>query len=254
MDSLFPYANLLPDTVNDEQYSVQLTSVVNNILTGVVQVDLPTVLDLCRLMLLGDDKEKSSTENKALAYIARVEQKGRMRPVVRVVNVNENIEQVMVYREKLFGILGQLRTDHITVLSKCCQLIINHPRYTSNDFQCSEELTMFTYTKEDETVSEHVINLKDVKNYDTEDEGDMSEVKRQKTTPSDLLPHDLKGADILFEMQTSPPRSTMHAIRSPRSREVYTGSSVMSAVSDVASLSSANVKKAVRSLEEFFEN
>ena len=101
------------------------------------------------------------------------------------------------------------------------------------------ETTQFTYTKKSDQPK---LSTK-------RDESTRDELSPKRTkTHSDVL----EGAESLFVLGTSPRRVTIHI--SPRSRNIPTGSSVMSEGGDVMSMSNTGHSRAARILEEFYSS
>ena len=245
MDALFD--NISLDTLNpSEKASDKLTSMVNSILTGAITVTREDVLGFCKMLLLGD--EMSATGHKSLGFIAKVmtkEHHPTWNVVVTVVKVTENLQEVLKYHTKVFELLTDIK-NHLFILPACCKIMISDPRkYTQAKLAALlNKSNEFTYRKRS-----------------TENEK-LPSPKRVKTTAEEMpspsyQPVDgdaLEGASLLIHIKTSPPRLQRHATRSPTSREIYTGSSILSAVSDVPPMTHKGISNAARALAIFFNS
>jgi hypothetical protein len=236
MDCLFQSLSL--DTLKEERHhSVKLTGIVNNILMGV----MPTIthedaMACCKKLMVGDDN-MPSVNQKSLPYVARMCMGNPpvWRVVVTVAQVTNNLKDILVNRAKMYEQLQVLKNP-IFMLSVCLKMIMSDPRQYN-----MSTTTQFTYMKKSDKPSTK-------RGESTRDESD-GELSPKRTK----IHHDiLEGAENLFILKTSPPRARSHI--SPRSRNIPTGSSVMSEGDDVMSMSNTGHSEATRTMEEFYSS
>jgi len=253
MDSAFQGVAL--DTISG-RYSVKLTEMVDNILEGnMPDINREHVMGFCKKLLVGDDKPPLLNE-KSLPYIARVctGDPPVWKVVVTVAQVTNNLKEVLVKRAQMYEQLHIVK-DHIAILKICLKMIMSDPRkYTPDELGVVmngtlsnlDDTTPFTYMMKP---GQSGPGAKSGELALDEADGKRSP-KRTKVydTSRDIL----EGVEGLIVLKTSPPRTTIHA--SPRSRNISTGSSVMSQGSDVMSLDSAGQSNAARMLEEFYND
>lgn len=236
-DTTFESLDLMKD------FSPTLTSTVNDILEGTVSSSKKLVLDLCKVMLLGDTSLK---EGKALAHIVKVkEDSGRVNAAVRVVKVVEELDGVMRYRQTIYNNLGKLNVEAVDILKKCCQCMVLHPGYTESSYvdisrgsSCDERIPL-TYAKK-----EYI---------------EPSATRKRKMTTTDMVPSPKFQQPIDEWMCSSPSREDAQLllnVSSPiisASPYVHVICSPMSSVTNVSPINTADrVTKAARKLELYF--
>lgn len=253
MDSVFQGTSL--DIISG-RHSFKLTEIVNNILVGAMPtINREHVMGFCKKLLVGDDNGPLLNE-KSLTYIARVctGDPPVWKVVVTVVQVTKNLNEVLVNRANMYKQLHIVQPP-IAIMKTCLKMIMSDPRkYIPDELgvimngipnkQVDDDTTPFTYTmKLDQSGAcakrgESALDEPD----------DKPSPKRTKIhdTSYDVL----KGVEGLIVLKTSPPRTSIHV--SPRSRNVPTGSSVMSEGSDVMPMDRAGHGKAARMLELFY--
>ena len=246
MDSTFQGIAL--DIICDGKHSVRLTNMVNNVLQErMPAINREHVMGFCKKLLVGDDNPPVLNE-KSLPYIARtyVGDPPVWKVVINVAQVNKNLKEVLVNRAKMYEQL-QIIKDPVAILKTCLKMIMSDPRkYTPDELSVimngtADDTTSFTYMRK------HAQGAPSAKRGESaieEPDGNLSS-KRAKTS------HDvLEGAESLYVLKTSPPRTAIHA--SPRSHNIPTGSSVMSEASDVMLMDKVGHGRAARMLEDFY--
>ena len=204
------------------------------------------VMGFCKKLLVGDDNPSMLNE-KSLPYIARTYAGDPpvWKVVVNVVQLNKNLKEVLVNRAKMYEQLHIIK-DPVAILKTCLKMIMSDPRkYTPDELGVMngtvDDTTSFTYTRK--KYAQGAPSAKRGESALEEPDGKLS--SKHIKTSQDVL----EGANGLFVLKTSPPRTTIHA--SPRSRNIPTGSSVMSEASDVMPMDKAGHGRAIRMLEEF---
>jgi hypothetical protein len=246
MDSAFQ--GMVLDTIWDGKHSVRLTNMVNNVLEErMPDINREHVMGFCKKLLVGDDNPPMLNE-KSLPYIARayVGDPPAWKVVVNVTQLNKNLKEVLLNRALMYKQLHIIK-DPVTILKTCLKMIMSDPRkYTADELGVIihgtvDDTTSFTYIRK---YAQGAPSAKRGESALEEPDGNLSS-KYIKTS------HDvLEGANGLFVLKTSPPRTTIHA--SPRSRNIPTGSSVMSEASDVMLMDKAGHDRAIRMIEEFY--
>lgn len=202
------------------------------------------VMGFCKKLLVGDDNPPMLNE-KSLPYIAMTYagDPPAWKVVVSVAQVNKNLKEVLVNRAKMYEQLHIIK-DPVAILKTCLKMIMSDPRkYTSDELggimnNTVDDTPPFTYMRK---YAQEAPSAKRGESALEEPDG-----KHKKTSHD----HDvLEGANGLFVLKTSPPRTSIHA--SPRSRNIPTGSSVMSEANDVM-MDKAGYNRAIRMLEEFY--
>lgn len=244
MDSAFQ--GLYLDTILGK-YSVRLTNTVNNILEDHIPVtNREDFMGFCNKLLVGDDNP--SVNEKSLPYIARTQEGNPpvWKVVVTVARVTKNLKEVLVNRERMYEQLHTVK-DPIAILKACLKMIMSDPRkYTPDELGVimngkADDTTPFTYMRKLEQAGPCA----------KRGESELNEPDGKPSPKRTKSSHDVLDAAVnLFVLKTSPTRTTIHA--SPRSRDIPTGSSVMSEASDVMLMNKAGHGRAARMLEEFY--